>query len=70
MISFFNWKSKRTEANEKLKTESLVADMHSHILPGIDDGAATLEESLVLIQQLMELGYKKLIATPSTRIIR
>ncbi len=64
MISFFKWKSKRKDVNEDLKTNSLVADMHSHILPGIDDGAATLDESLALIQHLMGLGYKKLITTP------
>jgi tyrosine-protein phosphatase YwqE len=38
--------------------------MHSHLLPGIDDGAPTLEESLSLIRQLQALGYQKLITTP------
>lgn len=39
-------------------------DMHSHFLPGIDDGAKSLEESLELIDGLIGLGYKRLIATP------
>jgi len=38
--------------------------MHSHILPGIDDGAPDLETSLQLIRGLQEMGYRKLIATP------
>lgn len=38
--------------------------MHSHLLPGIDDGAQDLEDSLQLIQGMQELGYKKLITTP------
>lgn len=38
--------------------------MHSHILPGIDDGAKNIEESIVLIEKLKSLGYHKLIATP------
>ncbi|WP_245546789.1 tyrosine-protein phosphatase [Pseudopedobacter saltans] len=38
--------------------------MHSHILPGIDDGAKNIEESIVLIEKLKVLGYHKLIATP------
>jgi len=38
--------------------------MHSHILPGIDDGARDLENSLTLIRGLAGLGYQKLIATP------
>jgi len=42
----------------------LVADMHSHLIPGIDDGAKTKEESLELIRELYALGYRKLITTP------
>ncbi len=39
-------------------------DMHSHILPGIDDGAPDVETSLQLIRGLMDLGYQSFIATP------
>lgn len=42
----------------------LSADMHSHLLPGLDDGLQTLEQTVSFIQQLHELGYKKLICTP------
>ena len=42
----------------------LYADMHSHLIPGIDDGAPDMETSLVLIRGMMALGYKKLITTP------
>ena len=38
--------------------------MHSHLLPGIDDGAEDMEHSLELIRGMRELGYKKLITTP------
>jgi protein-tyrosine phosphatase len=40
------------------------ADMHSHILPGIDDGSPDVETSLVLIEALVKKGYKKFICTP------
>src|SRR5207253_2551010 len=40
------------------------ADMHSHLLPGIDDGAKDLATSVELVKGLRELGYKKLITTP------
>lgn len=43
---------------------SLNADMHSHLIPGIDDGAQTIEDSLDLIRALHGLGYRKLITTP------
>ncbi len=39
-------------------------DMHSHLLPGIDDGAQNLEDSISLIQHLQELGYRRFITTP------
>ena len=42
----------------------LGADMHSHLLPGLDDGAETLEQSVDLLRELRELGYRKLIMTP------
>jgi tyrosine-protein phosphatase YwqE len=49
---------------KKKRGPLLEVDLHSHIIPGIDDGAQTLEESLSLIKGLSDLGYKKLIATP------
>lgn len=42
----------------------LGTDMHSHLLPGIDDGATDVANSLELIKGLHNLGYKKLITTP------
>jgi len=39
-------------------------DMHSHLLPGIDDGSPDLSTSLELIRRMMKLGYKKFITTP------
>ena len=38
--------------------------MHAHLLPGIDDGAATMEDSLAMIEGMYDLGYRHLIATP------
>ena len=40
------------------------ADMHSHLLPGIDDGAPDFDTSLKLIKGLSNLGFKKLVTTP------
>lgn len=42
----------------------LGADMHAHLLPGIDDGSPDLATSVELVRGLAHLGYKKLIATP------
>jgi tyrosine-protein phosphatase YwqE len=40
------------------------ADMHSHLIPGIDDGSQNIESSLEMIKGLVALGYKKIITTP------
>ena len=50
--------------NEKVSFSFLGTDMHSHLIPGIDDGSKSVEDSLQLIQELMRLGYKKIITTP------
>lgn len=42
----------------------LHADMHSHLVPGIDDGSQDVATSLELIRGMMQLGYKKIITTP------
>jgi tyrosine-protein phosphatase YwqE len=39
-------------------------DIHSHILPGIDDGSPDLETSVSLVKGLMALGVKRSVATP------
>lgn len=44
--------------------DNILVDMHSHILPGIDDGAQNTDESICLIQHLFDHGKKKLIMTP------
>ena len=39
-------------------------DIHNHILPGIDDGAKTVEDSINLIKGFSDIGVKNSIATP------
>ena len=43
---------------------SIEVDMHSHLLPGIDDGAKSLQDSIDLIAALKAMGFRKLITTP------
>ncbi len=42
----------------------LRCDMHSHLLPGIDDGSTDPQNSIVLINGMKDLGYQELITTP------
>jgi len=39
-------------------------DMHSHLLPALDDGLKTMEDTVHFVQELQNLGYEKLICTP------
>jgi protein-tyrosine phosphatase len=39
-------------------------DIHSHILPGIDDGASSLEESLAMARIAVDDGIRVMVATP------
>ena len=61
MFSFF----KRNDKNiEPINFDSLVCDMHSHLIPGIDDGSPDLETSVQIIKNLQSIGIKKFITTP------
>lgn len=41
-----------------------VTDFHSHILPGIDDGSASLNESIAMLKMEAEQGIRQVVATP------
>lgn len=49
---------------EEVDLSAIATDMHSHLLPGIDDGAPDIEASAQLVAGLLGLGYKKLVTTP------
>ena len=59
MLSWFR-KSKASAQQGELP----FVDMHSHLLPGLDDGVQSFEESEEIILNFQRLGYKKLITTP------
>ena len=49
---------------ENIDLSILKTDMHSHLIPGIDDGSKSMEDSINLLRKFSELGYKKVITTP------
>jgi protein-tyrosine phosphatase len=61
MFNFFKKKEATGSVPESLP---FTIDIHSHILPGIDDGSPNTETSLELIKGLYDLGIRKCIATP------
>ena len=57
----FSWlTSSRTPINN---LHELQFDMHCHLLPGIDDGPESIEESLSIIQAMVAVGYQGAICT-------
>lgn len=60
---FDAFKKKPTEPVH-LDLSWLKVDMHSHLIPGIDDGSKSMEESLELVKRLADFGLEKIITTP------
>jgi tyrosine-protein phosphatase YwqE len=60
----FNLFKKREEAVPFSGKLPVSLDIHSHILPGIDDGSPDIETSVELIKGLYNLGIRRSIATP------
>ena len=58
IFSFF----KKKEVKERGPV--LKVDLHSHLIPGIDDGSQSMKESLSLLKGMEALGYEKVITTP------
>ena len=62
MNSFSNFFQKKIPSLVDLS--ELKTDIHSHLIPGIDDGSQSIEESISMIQSLKALKLEKLITTP------
>ncbi len=63
-MGFFKNIFKSGSLSEMLDISALKVDMHSHLIPGIDDGVSDIETSVFIIRRLKELGYEKIITTP------
>jgi protein-tyrosine phosphatase len=62
-VGLFNLFGKKPKAEAEID-QTLRVDFHSHLLPGIDDGCQTIEDSLENIRELQKQGVKKIITTP------
>ena len=60
----FNWFKKNQAKLDPIDFSDIKVDIHSHLIPGIDDGAKSIEDSLALLKKLKKYGYKKIITTP------
>ncbi|UKN03339.1 histidinol phosphatase [Paracrocinitomix mangrovi] len=53
---------------EPIDLSIIKTDLHSHLIPGIDDGSKSMEDSLAMLRKFKSLGYQKVITTPHIMI--
>ncbi len=63
-MGIFSFWKKKEIVLDVLNCIEIETDIHAHWLPGIDDGAKNIEESIEIISYLNSLGFNKLVATP------
>ena len=59
------WISKKTVSFSDVWNNNFI-DIHNHLLPGIDDGSKTIENTNIMIEAMQNLGIKSAIATQHT----
>lgn len=63
-MSLFNFFTRKPGQLPPVDMSVLHADMHSHLIPFIDDGAKSMEDSMSLIKDLYKMGFSKFFTTP------
>ena len=58
------WFKKSAKNLEPIDFSDVRVDIHSHLIPGIDDGARDLDDSIAMIKELKNQGFSKIITTP------
>lgn len=66
-MGLFNWLKKDNNHTNGIDLSVLNTDIHSHLIPGIDDGSPDMDTSLALLKEVEMLGYKKIITTPHVK---
>ncbi|MDP5098773.1 MAG: histidinol phosphatase [Crocinitomicaceae bacterium] len=56
--------SKKEAKRDSFDLSVLKVDMHSHLIPGIDDGSKSMDETIGMLTKFENLGFKKVITTP------
>ena len=64
LLNLFGGKKDKETASSLSDYSQMAVDIHSHLIPGIDDGVKTMEESIEMIKHLRDFGFKKLITSP------
>ena len=54
----------KEEKLDPIDLSRMKVDFHSHLIPNIDDGSKSIEESIQMLKTFKKLGYQKVITTP------
>ena len=63
-MSFFSEIFKKESQLDPINLSVFGADIHSHLIPGIDDGSPDINTTIALIKEMQRLSFKKVITTP------
>ncbi|MEY4893491.1 MAG: hypothetical protein RL751_301, partial [Bacteroidota bacterium] len=63
-MSFLNSLFKPKKREQHYDLSALGVDMHSHLIPGIDDGAPTMDHTIAMLNKFAQMGYRKVVTTP------
>lgn len=63
-MGIFSIFKKNTRLQRPVDLSVLRCDIHSHLVPAVDDGSKSVDDSLQMIRALREMGYSKIITTP------
>jgi protein-tyrosine phosphatase len=55
---------KKKKNKPLFETLNIDVDFHSHILPCVDDGVKSVEDSFAILRRMQSAGYKKIVFTP------
>lgn len=59
----FDWLFGKNNGNN-VNLSHIGIDIHSHIIPGIDDGVQTIQEAVEMASEMQSLGYSHIVTTP------
>lgn len=63
LIDMLNWLFDKKK-NKSVHLDHIGIDIHSHLIPGVDDGVETVEEAVAMAAKMQSLGYSQIYTTP------
>ena len=54
----------RSSSKSTFDLSQLGVDMHSHLIPGIDDGSPSMDHTIAMLAKFEQMGFRKVITTP------